>query len=70
LLHLATAAGGEALGLPEVGRLRAGGSADFVAFAADGGESASLAAFVHGERRPLAIVRGGRKVALAAAPGR
>jgi len=58
-LHLATRAGGEALGLPEAGRLAPGGPADFTAWRIPAGASDPLEAIVDGSAvRVRSVVRG------------
>jgi cytosine/adenosine deaminase-related metal-dependent hydrolase len=62
LLAMATTNGGEALGLPGLGRLRRNGRADLLVVPAARTLDASLAAFVHGEAPLLAVRCAGRVV--------
>jgi cytosine/adenosine deaminase-related metal-dependent hydrolase len=62
LLAMATEAGGAALGLPGLGRLRRGGRADFVAVAGAESLDQVVEEFVHGRREPLFTVAAGARV--------
>jgi cytosine/adenosine deaminase-related metal-dependent hydrolase len=60
-LHLATRAGGEALGLPQAGRLAPGGPADFTAWRIPAGARDPLEAIVDGSATRVASVVVGRR---------
>jgi cytosine/adenosine deaminase-related metal-dependent hydrolase len=62
LLAMATTAGGRALHLPGLGRLRRGGRADFVAVHAGGAAPRVVDDFVHGRSQLAFVVAGGARV--------